>query len=245
MKKWLIPACIVGVLLMGSAVMLTKETNKKYVITKTGGSFDYVWQTKSGIQPSGKIVTIPLDDNLVRLENQTNSNISQFCAPGSPSIEIDAALLAVLDQTQLKQGIIASSKNIKLSQQMPDISINLGKPITEANNQGTGNFVLHCTGLKKLTLHNFGTGNITVGDSYLIEADVQNRGTGDIIFNVGHMKNVTVDTRGTGSVSFRDVDTATVSLYGVGNVTFGNTPKITSTVKGLGNIKTNTPHPDQ
>lgn len=240
MKKWLVPACIVIVLLMGSAVMLTKETNKKYVINRTGGTLDYLWQRNAGVQPSGNIVTIPLDVNLVRLENQTDSAISQFCGTDLPNIKIDSALLAVLDQAQLKQGIVTSPQNINISQQMPNITFNSGKPVSEVSNQGTGNLTVNCPDREKFTLYNLGTGNVTIGDNYIKNVDVQNRGTGNVLFTAYKISTANVDTRGTGSVSFNDVEVAMVSLYGTGDVTFANSPKITSTVKGLGRIKTKT-----
>ena len=176
MKKWLIPASILVVLMMGSAVMLNKESNKKYVIRNTGGAIDYVWQKNPGIQPSGKMVTIPLDQQLLRLENHTDSDVIQTCiGDGSSSITLDAALLAVLDQEQLKQGIVTTPTNIQINQQMPNITINTFSTVNEISNQGTGNIKVNCPIADKLTLHNFGTGNVAVvTPSYITEIDIQN-----------------------------------------------------------------------
>jgi hypothetical protein len=244
MKKWLIPASIIVVLMMGTAVMLTKETNEKYVISNTGAAFDYLWQKEPGIQPSGKMVTIPLDRHLLRLENHTDSDVTQVCGDdGSSSITLDAALLAVLDQEELKYGIVTTPQNAQINQQMPNITINTGSTVNEISNQGTGNIKVNCPNNDKFVIENLGTGNVKVSSVGLVAlAEVNNKGTGSVFLGAYQFKSVNVDNRGTGSVSFfNNVESATVVLYGVGDVTFINAPKITSTVKGLGSIKTNTP----
>jgi hypothetical protein len=238
MKKWLIPACIVGVLIMGCAAVLQKERNKFIVNNENHSLFAVLWEGKADVQPSGKTVSIPLAPSVTQLDNRMNSNISQFCN-ATPSIEIDSALLAELDQDLLKQGIIGSKRSLVLSQQMPKIVFNTAKGIRTVSNYGTGNLTINCPDRELFTLRNFGIGNITVAESYLKNVEVQNMGTGNINVDVHNVDQVSVDTKGTGSVSFNNVSSATVSLYGVGNVNFANTPTITSTVKGLGSINTN------
>lgn len=237
MKKWLIPACIVSVLIMGSAAVRQKERNKFIVNNENHSLFAVLWEGKADVQPSGKTVRIPLDPDVAQLDNRMNSNIRQFCNATS-SIEIDSALLAELDQDLLKQGIIGSKRSLVLSPQMPQIAINTAKGVQAVSNYGTGEITINCPDREKFTLRNFGIGNITVDESYLKNVEVQNMGTGNINLNVHNIDQVSVDTKGTGSVSFNNVGSAIVSIYGIGNVTFANTPKITSTVKGLGSIKT-------
>ncbi|QZA81220.1 GIN domain-containing protein [Deefgea piscis] len=252
LKKWLFPACVLGVLVLGTVTVGYSKPNPHFVINDNGSAaFEFALQSKGAIQPSGKVVQVLLSKQGAKLINHSPVNVRQFSSPKA-SVELDEALLAELDQDLLAQGIIQLRTEQNISPNMPAIVFNSAlvadqsvyqSALVEVENYGSGITRIQSPNLKQISVSNRGTGQVEILTNTVQSAVVTNYGVGDVYMpNVG---NIEIDSRGTGNVYVENAETATIQLYGIGTVSFANEPKINSTIKGMGKIKTNTPHPYQ
>lgn len=250
LKRWLFPTCVLLVLALGSLTVWHSKPNPHFVIKNGSTAFDFALQSKDAIQPSGKVVQVLLNNKGAQLQNYGTVNVHQFCTPQA-SVELDAALLAELDQDLLTQGVIKLRTNQNIAPQMPAIIFNseLSKAtaersgLLEVQNNGTAYIKVQCPSYKQIKVSNRGVGRVDVLTSYVESVEVENLGVGQV--NLPKVKTIQIDSRGTGEIAVGEALFADVKLYGVGTVTFANEPKINSTIKGMGKIKTNTPHPYQ
>ncbi|WP_348943710.1 DUF2807 domain-containing protein [Chitinibacter sp. FCG-7] len=249
-KKWIFPAAVLAVLALGAATVLYSKPNPHFVINDGAAAFEYAFQNKDAIQPSGKMVEISLRNKGEKLQNYSPANIEQFCTI-KPYIELDSALLDVLDQELLAQGIIKPKGDANIASKMPAIKfyslLSAGPQetsLTEVENNGSAYIKVHCPSNQNVKISNRGAGRVEILTGYLENAIVENLGVGDVVMpNI--KKLVKIDSRGTGSVAVGEAAKADVTLYGVGTVSFKNEPEMTSTIRGIGVIKTKAPHPYQ
>ncbi|WP_297577347.1 GIN domain-containing protein [uncultured Deefgea sp.] len=248
LKQWLFPACVLGVLGLGTFTVGYSKPNPHFVINNNGSAaFEFALQSKDAIQPSGKVVQVLLSKQGAKLINHSPVNVRQFSSPKA-SVELDEALLAELDQDLLAQGIIQLRTEQNISPNMPAIVFNSAlvanqSVLSEVENYGSGITKIQSPNLKQIRVANRGAGRVEILTNTVQSAVVTNYGVGDVYMpNVG---NIEIDSRGTGNVYVENAETATIQLYGIGTVSFANEPKINSTIKGMGKIKTNTPHPYQ
>jgi hypothetical protein len=241
LKKWLFPGSVLAVLALGTATVLHSKPNPHFVINGGAAAFEYAFQNKAAIQPSGKMVEVLLNSDVKRIQNSGSVNVRQFCSPKAKgSIELDSALLAVLDQDLLKQGIIKTTQN-DFGSQMPAITFMSDHEIEHVENSGAATVKIQCPSIFNLKVRNLGAGGVEVLTGFIKSVEVENLGVGYVY--APNVTDIQIDSRGTGNVAVGEATKADVKLYGVGTVSFKNAPAITSSIKGMGVIKTNTPHP--
>ena len=247
LKQWLFPACVLAVLALGTVTVWHSKPNPHFVINSNSTAFDFALQSKGAIQPSGKVVQVLLSNQGAKLINRSSLNVNQFSTLQA-SVELDAALLAELDQESLKQGIIQLRNEQNVSPNMPAIIFNSAtvgnqSTLSEVENHGSGNIKVQSANMKTMSINNRGAGRVGILTFKVKSAAISNYGVGDVY--MADVGDIQIDSRGTGGVYIKNADTAKIQLYGIGTVTFTNEPTINSTIKGMGKIKTNVPHPYQ
>jgi hypothetical protein len=241
LKKWLFPGSVVAVLTLGIATVQYSKPNPNFTVGDEGWKFNFSYDSSRTIQPSGKMVEVLLNPDVKSIRNAGRINVTQYCSrKAKGSIELDSALLAVLDQALLKQGIIKSSRD-DFASTMQAISFQSDHEIEYVENSGVATVRVQCPSILNLTVRNLGAGGVDIATPFIQSVSVENLGVGHVY--APHVDNISIDSRGTGNVAVGEAKTADVKLYGVGTVSFKNTPQITSTIKGMGSIKTNEPHP--
>ncbi len=241
--KWLFPAAVLAVLALGAATVLYSKPNPHFVINDGAAAFEYAFQNKDAILPSGKMVEVLLNPDVKRIQNAGHVNVRQYCSrKAKGSIELDSALLAVIDQNLLKQGIIKTRQE-NFSSRMPEIIVQSDHEIEQVDNSGSAAIKIQCSSILDLKVRNLGAGRVEILTPFIQSIAIENMGVGDV--TIADVNRVKIDSRGTGSVTVGEAAKADVTLYGVGTVSFKNEPEMTSSIKGIGVIKTKAPHPYQ
>lgn len=232
-QKWLFPACVLAVLALGITTAFVAKPNPNF----THGEFSFSTQTQSSIEPSGQMQKIALPAGITALQQMGTINLEQACG-NEASVEIDTALLAVLDPALLARGIIKSNEE-NISTEMPAITVHTAKPLQQIDTSGTATATITCADPQQFAINNRGTGSVLVKTAKIDTATVDNYGVGDV--QLADVKTIQINNWGTGNVWVNNAEQASVHLYGVGNVAFANAPQISSSVKGAGEIQTNSP----